>query len=199
MLHTIIFIGRSGCGKGTQAELLMRRVRKHDLDKRQILYIESGERFRKFIESDSYTARISKQKYETDERQPDFLACSMWGNILIEELEEDMHLVCDGIARAIDEAQVLTTALDFYKREAPTIIHLNVSRRWSEERLLARRRIDDRSLVHIDKRLDWFDKDTLPAIEYFKSNPYYRVVEVNGEQTIEKVHADIVAAYDYGK
>lgn len=197
MLHTVIFIGRSGCGKGTQAALLRERITKHDLEKRKILYVESGDRFREFVRGESYSSRLSREIYEKDERQPDFLAGLMWGRMLIEELEEDMHLVFDGVARAKPEAELLTTALKFYKRERATVIYINVSRKWSEERLLDRGRSDDLNLAKIDKRLDWFDKDVLPAIEYFKKDPYYKVLDINGEQTIEKVHADIISSYEY--
>jgi hypothetical protein len=50
--------------------------------------------------------------------------------------------------------------------------------------------------MQIDKRLDWFDKDTLPALAYMKGDHLFNFIEVNGEQSIEKVHADIMAAYD---
>lgn len=197
MLHTVIFIGRSGCGKGTQAALLRERITKHDLDKRKILYVESGDRFRHFAAGESFSSKLSKEIYERDERQPDFLAALMWGGMLIEQLDDDMHLIFDGVARSRPEAELLTTALNFYKREAPTIIYLNVSRKWSEERLLSRGRSDDVDISKIDKRLNWFDKDVMPAIEYFKQNLYYRVIEVNGEQPINKVHTDILTQYEY--
>ncbi|PIQ66416.1 MAG: hypothetical protein COV96_01355, partial [Candidatus Zambryskibacteria bacterium CG11_big_fil_rev_8_21_14_0_20_42_18] len=91
----------------------------------------------------------------------------------------------------------ISTAMEFYKRERPTVIYINVSRKWSEERLLARGRDDDTSLSRIDKRLDWFNRDIIPAIEYFKNNKLYRLIEVNGEQSIEKVHDDIISTYGY--
>ena len=197
MLHTIILIGRSGCGKGTQADLLKNRINKHDAEKKPILYIETGEHFRNFIRAESYSSKLSKSIYEIDERQPDFLATLMWGNMLLEELHEEMHLVFDGVARSKPEAELLTTALKFYKREKPTIIYINVSRDWSEKRLLARKRLDDANLSKIDKRLDWFDRDVMPAVDYFINNSYYRVLEINGEQSIAKVHSDIIAVYDY--
>lgn len=197
MLHTVIFIGRSGCGKGTQAALLKNRIVEHDHEKRGILYLESGSLFREFIKGDSFAAELSKEAYENDIRQPDFLAAFLWGGALVENLGKDMHLVFDGVARAEPEAKLITTALRFFKREKPTIIYLNVSRKWSEERLLARGRSDDLSLEKIDKRLNWFDKDVLPAIEYFRNDPFYNFIEVNGEQTIERVHRDIVAQYEY--
>ncbi len=196
MLHTVIFIGRSGSGKGTQAALFKDRIAKAD-GGRKILYVETGDRFRQFIRGKNYSSLLSRKAYEEDERQPDFLACWMWSDILIEELDKDMHLVFDGAPRAKDEAEILTSALRFYNREKPTVIYLAVSRRWSEEHLLKRARIDDKNIAKIDKRLDWFDKDVLPVLEYFRNNPYYRFLEVNGEQAIEKVNADIVAAYEY--
>ena len=197
MLHTVIFIGRSGCGKGTQADLLKARINRKDDEKRQILYVETGEHFRKFIQGTSFSEKLSREIYGRDERQPNFLATWMWSNILIEELGENMHLIFDGAPRARDEAEMLTSALKFYKREKPVVIYIKVSREWSEKRLLARGRQDDKNLSKIDKRLDWFDKDVIPTIGYFMNTPYYRFIEVNGEQSIEKVHSDIIAAYDY--
>jgi adenylate kinase family enzyme len=199
MLHTVIFIGRSGCGKGTQADLLRDRIHKNDLEKRHILYVETGERFRQYLRSGTFSANLSNRIYEDDLLQPGFLGCYMWSSALLEELEDNMHLMLDGVARTKPEAEMLTTALRFYARDKPTVIHINVSRDWSERHLLARGRSDDRSIVKIAKRLNWFDKDVVPAIEYFKSSSFYRYIEINGEQPIEKVHMDIIAEYDYGK
>lgn len=197
MLQTVIFIGRSGCGKGTQADLLKNRIHHFDEEKRQILYVETGECFRQFIRGQSFSSKLSKTAYDNDDRQPDFLACSMWTTMLLRELEENMHIIFDGTPRALPEAEILTSALAFYKREGPTVIYLNVSRGWSEKRLLSRARTDDLNIAKIDKRLDWFDKDVIPAVEYFRKNPYYRFFDINGEQPIERVHAEIIAAHDY--
>jgi len=198
-LQTFIFIGRSGCGKGTQATLLKDRIHNHDLEKRQILYIETGDKFREFIRGRGFSALLSKEIYDRDDRQPDFLACFMWSNMLLEELEDNMHLVFDGAPRSLSEARLLTTALAFYKRKNTVVIHLNVSRKWSEERLLSRGRSDDASLSKINKRLDWFDKDVVPALDFFKNTPGFKFIEVNGEQSIENVHREIVSKYDNDK
>ena len=196
MLHTVIFIGRSGCGKGTQAQLLRNRIRERDPKQRQILYVETGARFRNFIRGSEYASALSREIYERDERQPDFLACLMWGGMLVDELGPDMHLVFDGAPRSHAEALLVTTALKFYQRERPVVIYLKTGHKWAVDRLLARGRQDDRSLAKINKRLDWFEQDTWPAIEYFKTNQMYKFIEVNGEQPIEKVHSDIVARYE---
>jgi adenylate kinase len=197
MLHTVILIGRSGCGKGTQAALLRDRFHKRDLDKRQILYVETGDRFRQFIREKTFSAKLAKEVNDSGGLQPPFLAAWMWGNVLIEELGPDMHLMFDGAPRALSEAELLTTAFHFFGRKKVTVIYLNVSKKWSEERLLSRGRSDDANLKKIHNKLKWFDENVLPVIEFFKKNPLYKVIEINGEQPIEKVQLDIIAAYDY--
>ena len=196
MLHTVIFIGRSGSGKGTQAGLLRERINNYDMEKRQILYVETGERFRQFIRQDNISAKHAKEINDVGGLQPVFLAAWMWGNVLIEELGENMHLMFDGAPRAFTEAEVLTTALEFYKRERATVVYINVGKKWSEDKLLARGRTDDMSIQKIDTRLAWFDANVVPALEYFKRTPYYRVIEINGEQTVEKVFDDLIKAYE---
>lgn len=195
MLQTVIFIGRSGCGKGTQADLLKEWVRGRDIDKRQILYIESGNNFRQFIQGKTLASHKAKAIYERDERQPDFLACALWGEILTDQLEENMHLMLDGAPRSLPEARLVSSAMEFFERDEPRVIYIDVSRKWSEERLLARGRADDKTLIKINKRLDWFDKDVVPAIEWFKTNPQFKFLEINGEQSIEKVHQEIISKY----
>jgi len=196
MLHTVIFIGRSGCGKGTQAALLRDFITSRDAYKRQTLYVETGDKFRQFIRGDSYSSKLSSEIYASDKRQPNFLGAYMWSSMLVEELGEEMHLFFDGVGRSKPEAELLTTALEFYKREKPTVVYLNVSRKWSEEKLLKRGRFDDATLTKIDARLDWFDKDVLPAVEYFKTNPFYTFLDINGEQTVDNVHHDILTHFD---
>ncbi|MDQ3089990.1 MAG: nucleoside monophosphate kinase [bacterium] len=195
MLQTVILIGRSGCGKGTQGDLLRNWILGRDQDKNNILYVESGNNFRQFIRGENYSAKQALNIYEMDERQPDFLACCLWGQELINDLREDMHLMFDGAPRSLPESMLITSALDFFKREEPRVVYINVSREWSEEKLLARGRSDDKTLAKINKRLDWFDKDVIPAIDFFRAKPKYKFLDINGEQSIEKVHQDIISKY----
>jgi len=189
--QTYIFIGRSGCGKGTQAEFLISYIKERDVEKRPVFYLETGPQFRDFITGDSYASILAKKVYEEDKRQPDFLAIWMWSHLLVEGFTGIEHLVMDGTPRSIAEALAIDTALGFYNRKA-TVIYLNVSRDWSEKRLLARGRADDATLKRITKRLDWFDSDVLPAVEHFRNDPQCNFIEVNGEQGKEKVHEEIV-------
>jgi adenylate kinase family enzyme len=189
--HAFIFIGRSGCGKGTQVKLL-----KSILEEKTPLsveYIETGDMFRSFIKGDTYSSKLSYAVYEKDERQPDFLACHMWSKALLEDMKGDSHVIFDGVSRSVPEAQLLNTALTFYGFEKVHVIHLDVSREWSEKHLLARGRSDDASMDRITKRLNWFETDVVPAIEYYRHSDQH-FISVQGEQSIESVHQDIMKA-----
>jgi len=188
--QTFVFIGRSGCGKGTQSELLQKFIKEKD-PKGEILYLETGARFRDFIKGEKYSNVLARNIYKHGGRQPDFLAVWMWSHLLLDNFKGTEHLFFDGTPRSLSEAMALTTAMDFYDRQA-TVVYINVSRKWSEERLVARGRQDDINIDEIRKRLDWFDKDSYPAVEYFNTNKKYTLIELNGEQTIEKIHSDLV-------
>lgn len=188
--QTFIFIGRSGCGKGTQIELLSKKLKEKNPDI-GINYISTGKDLRKFWEGDSYTHKLSKDIVEKGGLQPEFLVTYLWGKDLVEDMNGDEHLIFDGTPRRLNEAEVLDSAIRFYQRENPTVIHLDVSREWSTERLLGRGRADD-EVEQIKKRLDWFDEDVVPAMEYLRNNPTYNFIDINGEQSIEKVFEEMI-------
>ena len=188
--QTFIFIGRSGCGKGTQAELLKEYLEKNGSN--PVFYLESGERFREFISQNSSTADLSREIMKSGGLQPVFLAIHIWSHVMIEQMDKEKHLIIDGTPRKLEEAKILDGALDFYSRENPTIIFMNVSRKWSEDRLSGRGRSDDQEKQNVEKRLDWFDADVMPAVEYFRTNSKYKFLDINGEQTIEEVHEEII-------
>jgi len=189
--QTFMFIGRSGCGKGTQAALLHDYIKKQD-QKREILMIETGVKIRAFIaEEKGYAAELSREIYDAGVLQPGFLTTWTWSSVLIKELREDMNLMFDGTPRRILEAHLLDSAFTFFKREKPHLIFLNVSREWACERLLARKRMDD-GKKDIDARLAWYDTEVVPAIEFYRNNSDYRFHNINGEQEIAKVHFDVI-------
>ena len=188
-LKTFIFIGRSGSGKGTQARLLQEHLKDIDPDT-PVFYEETGARFREFLKEDTYTSRLSREIHEAGDLQPSFLAIRIWAEELRKNLKGNEHLIFDGTPRQLQEAHILENALDFYKREDVYIILPNVSREWSEKRLLERGRSDD-DLEEIKKRLDWYDEKVTPAIEYYKSNPRYKFLDIKGERTIKEIHDEI--------
>ena len=72
-------------------------------------------------------------------------------------------------------------------------MYVSVTPEWSRNRLKERHRNDDKTEDEIDRKIAWFNNDVLPAIEYFKGDPFYKYIEVDGQQSREKVHEDILS------
>lgn len=191
MLQTVIFIGRSGAGKGVQSGLLQELLKKENPET-PILYIETGAHFRKHVKSAGYTWERVRTVTDKGERAPDFVAIWIWSGVFVDQMHGNEHLVFDGMPRSVDEAKLLDTALSFYERKDPVVVFLNVSQGWAEERLRGRGRADDLNPEVVARRLAFFEKDVAPAVEHYRTSPSYRFLDINGEQTPEEVHADIV-------
>lgn len=189
-LQTFVFMGRSGCGKGTQGKMLESVLRESDPE-HDILYLESGDIFRNFIKGNNYSQKLSREVYESGSLQPEFLAVWAWASLMVDNMGGKEHVILDGVPRKLREAHVLDSALKFYKREKTHIIYINVSRDWSKERLLARGRSDDNH-DGVEVRLNWFDADVMPAVNYFRGNEEYVFHDISGEQSIEDVHRDVL-------
>lgn len=192
MNSTYIFFGRSGAGKGTQAQLLKEQLEKQG---RTVKYIETGAAFRTFIESDSFAAKKAKEQMAKGELLPEFLPIWMWADFLIKNVSGDEDLILDGLARRPHEAPILDSALRFFGRTNVHIIYVNVSIDWATERLMARGRADDH-IDEIKKRLTWFDWNVVPSMAYFHELPQYKFHDINGEQTIEAVHTEITKSIE---
>ena len=192
--QTFIFFGPSGSGKSTQAKLLQEEIKKRDPE-RNILYIETGKKFRELAESDSFTAKEIKKAIENGNLLPEFLPIWVWTGFMMDNITGNEHIFMDGLARQPKEAPVLDSAIKFYKRENPFVISINISDEWATKLLKNRGRSDDNK-DEIKKRLDWYHENVMPAIEYFKNNSYYKFIPINGEQTIEEVHKEIMKKMD---
>lgn len=188
--HTFLFFGRSGSGKGTQAKLLMDALGRKDPEKRT-MYIETGAKLREFIEEAGLSAELTKSVMSKGGLLPSFIPIWIWTNYFIRHLKGSEHLILDGLARRLYEAPVLDDALKFYNREKPFVIVITTSREWAKERLLGRGRADDTKL-DIDARMDWFDGNVTPTIDFFRQNAYYTTIVIDGEQSIEAVHREIM-------
>ncbi|NOY35939.1 MAG: AAA family ATPase [bacterium] len=187
---TFLFTGRSGCGKGTQIKLLREYLEKND--SRPILYIYVGKKMRELIENKkTLTAKLAKNIMLSGELQPVFFAIWAWGQELIDNLEEDAHLIFDGSPRSAIEAEVLDEALEFYGRGAVFPILLDVSEEWVAKRLAGRGRFDDTE-ERIKNRMDYFEKSVRPALDYYETKSKNELIRINGEQTIEEVHREIM-------
>lgn len=188
--QTFIFFGRSGSGKGTQAKFLIEALTKKDPEKR-VLYLETGQKFREFASEASYSAKLTKEIMEAGGLLPEFLPVWVWAEYLVRHVGGDEHMILDGLSRRAHEAVILDSAMKFYKRENPFIISIEVSREWASERLRNRGRSDDNNL-DIEARMNWYDENVMKALDYFRQDPYYRFLSINGEQDMHAVHQEIL-------
>lgn len=188
--QAFILIGRSGSGKGTQAPLLIESIKKADPD-RGVLHIETGAEMRKFIQGQTATQKKAKGITESGGLQPEFIAIYQWSNVLVNQYNGTDHLVFDGSPRKLHEAGALDSIFNFYGIERPWIIYLNVDMDEIHNRLLKRGRNDD-TRDAINRRLAWFGAEVEPTIQFYRTSPDYRFLDVDGVGPIEAIHLGIV-------
>jgi adenylate kinase len=189
---TAIFLGPQGCGKGTQAAQLKAYLAKTD-PARAALSFGMGNALREFIAAPGYTQDIVRPSMERGELQPLFLAASLLGNFLVEKIQSNEHLLVDGWPREENQIEVLDSAISFYNRQQPVIIFLNISDDTALERLVKRGRSDDTPEI-ISERLAWSRERLGAILDWYRKNPRYAVVEINGERDIGIVQTDVRAA-----
>ncbi|MEK7585959.1 MAG: nucleoside monophosphate kinase [Patescibacteria group bacterium] len=188
--YTFLFFGIAGSGKGTQIELLEKYIKSKDATASFTLAYPGSE-FRKLIDSGSYTGQLVKTTLEQGWLQPNFLSISLFTNILVSSLKPDTHLSVDGFPRTITQSEVFEAAMDFYKREDIKIIYIKVEKEEAIRRMKLRARTDDTD-EGIAKRFDEYVNNVVPSMYYFKDKSNYTVCTINGEQSIEDVHKEII-------
>lgn len=185
-----ILLGRSGSGKGTQAALLQGAL--EDKGAQKVMHITTGGGFREFVQSGTYVANLAKEVNNTGGLQPEFLAVWNWSNILIHTITGNETVILDGAPRKPFEAGILHSAINFLGYQKPIVIYLDVSESGSREHIKGRGRDDDKDESDVTNRMNWFETDVLPTLDVYLQDPRYRVIHVNGEQTIEAVHKEIM-------
>jgi len=192
MKEPLVFLlmGRAGCGKGTQANLLVKYLEKNNLGKP--LYVYVGNNLRKFIkENSSLTSKLAGKIMEKGDMEPSLLSVWALAADFIEKLDRETSLVIDGFPRNLTEAEIIDEAISFYELKKAYPIFIETSREWSKNKLLERQREDDTEQA-IKRRLDYFEEFVVPTIKYYAGKSKYKLITVNGEQGVEDVHKEII-------
>ena len=194
-LQTILFYGKSGAGKGTQARLLKEYLEQKDVE-HPTVYIETGAAFRTFAQKDNYTARMVKEVLDQGGILPEFLPVWVWTQFFIDHITGNEHIILDGLARQRDETPILYRAIKFYKRKAPHVVVLTIEDKEATVRLRARARADDTD-KEIMRRLAWYQDNVGPAIGMWRSMSDVVVHEISSTPPSEEVNRDIVTALGF--
>ena len=160
------------------------------------MYAGTGESFRNMMHKDNLTASIVKEKMSRGEYIDDFITNAIFVDILINSLEDTKHLIADGYPRTVSQSKEFENMMSFYKRNDVKIIYIEVSKEESIKRNILRGRGDDTE-EGLNKRYDEYVNKVLPAMNYFKDKSNYKIYEINGEQSVEDVHKDIIKALGY--
>jgi adenylate kinase len=188
--QTFIFFGIVGSGKGTQVELLEKYLKDNNLSD-DIITTSTGAEYRKITSNGSYTGEIVKDRLEKGNLQPDFLTISIFINILISSLKENTSFMSDGFPRTIAQSEAFEKAMKFYNREKIEIIYIELDKEEATRRMVLRGRSDDTE-EGIAKRFDEYVNNVIPSMNYFKDKEGYNIHTIDGKQSIEKVHCDII-------
>lgn len=212
----IILLGKSGSGKGTQADLLQEKLK--------LEYIGSGDLLRTRAKKSDFTGKKIAKILAKGKLIPTPAIFKLWLD-RVEELKNKKKikgLIMDGNPRKILEAYLIDEVFEFFEWEKNVKVFLiNISNKEAVWRLTKRRickkckeivpfvgefrkikkcpkcggelvqRSDD-TIDSVKNRLKWFRTDVQPIVNYYRKTG--RLIKINGEQSIEGVFQDILKA-----
>ena len=191
-IKTVIFIGPQGSGKGTQIEKLKTVLESRD--RRRVVDIQTGRRFRALAATQE---TFAEDKIATTlgagVLQPDFMVTVLWGKAMMDQLDDKSHLLIDGFPRTVGQIPDLANAFSFFERGSVTVINLETPEDVVRARMQSRARADDTE-ASIEERLRWYREDTLPVVEYYRSQTDVTVHDIDGTASIDDVHTQIISA-----
>jgi adenylate kinase len=189
--YTFVFFGIVGSGKGTQVSLLNEYLKAKNSVYENVYAYPGGE-YRKQVENKTYTGGFVKDSMEKGYLQPDFLTTSIVTKILMDELNDSKSIIFDAYPRTISQSESLEAMTKFYKREDVKIVYIEISKEEAIKRMKLRGRPDD-SDEGMAQRFNEYINNVVPSMNYFKDKPGYVTYTINGEQSIEDVHKELIS------
>lgn len=191
---TVIFIGPQGSGKGTQIEKLKAVL--ESKDQRRVIDIQTGRRFRALAaKSETFADNKVANTLNSGSLQPDFITAVLWGQAMLEQLDDKSHLLIDGFPRTVGQVPDLEDAFLFFERDHLDVINLETPEEIVRARMQERARGDD-TADSIEERLRWYREDTLPVLDYYRERADTTVHDLDGTVSIDEVHQQILSVLE---
>jgi adenylate kinase len=184
----LLMIGAPGAGKGTQAV----RVAEHF----GVEHISSGDLLREHVRRETSIGRTVKEYIERGDLVPDAVVLDMLRKPVVAASEAGGY-VLDGFPRTVDQAEAAYGTAKDLGVSVQVACYLDVPREDLIERMLSRGRGVEDSQDVIERRLDVYDEQTVPLIEYYRERE--RLITVNGAAPIEQVTWSLLAYIDLAR
>ncbi|MBI4999711.1 nucleoside monophosphate kinase [Candidatus Gottesmanbacteria bacterium] len=189
----IIFYGPEGAGKGTQAKLLSEKL--------NLPILTSGDLVREAAANDpGLLGDICRRALHEGKYVADSEMFVLWKNRL---KRKDMKKgwIMDGFPRNLNQAKFLTSKVVKHGYKIEKVFYLKITPKESMKRLLRRGRKlhESNSELHdsperIKQRLEMYYQGERQVLDFFTKMG--TLEEINGEQSIEKVHREIMSRID---
>ena len=177
----LLLIGAPGAGKGTQAELLAERL--------GITHISSGDLLRQHVRDSTTLGETIRSYVDHGDLVPDGVVMDMLRKPVVAASETGGY-VLDGFPRTVEQAKAAFAVAQPLGAEVQAAVHLDVPTAELVRRLLSRGRGSDDTQAVIEHRLQVYEENTVPLLEYYAGREW--MFTVDGAQPPEAVHSDIV-------
>ncbi len=186
----VLLLGPQGAGKGTQAKLISKTY--------GIPQIATGDMIREIKELDTDLGREVKAVYDAGELVNDELMIRLIDSRL-DRGDTIPGFVLDGFPRNLAQAEALDALLRELDRDLDVVFEFQVADRETlMERMLKRAAEENRSddtPEAIRRRLEIYDEQTAPLIEYYRSTRG-NVVGIHADRPIDQVFSEIREALE---
>lgn len=184
IVNTVLFIGRPGSGKGTQAKLLGEHL--------GWVRLSSGDRFKTLRDSTGALGDRIRAAYDKGEYMPDWFADYILESGIV-ELDPETGIVAEGFGRTRTQAAHLRDILGWLGRRM-VVVHLDVPEEVAMTRMMERSKTEHRpdsdDAKKIQSRFAEYEENTGPALEYFREHGL--VVEIDGTLTPEQIAEEVM-------
>lgn len=188
MLNIVLF-GAPGAGKGTQAEMLLK---KYDL-----VHLSTGDMLRGEIARGSERGKVVQQLIDRGQFAPDRMVVEMVEE-KIQRHKSAQGFIFDGFPRTIPQAEMLDRMLSENGLHIHTMMALDAPEDELVQRLLSRGKVsgrtDDQNEGVIRDRIVVYNEKTAPLIDYYQQQGKH--TSVKGVGGVEEIFDRLCATID---